>query len=130
MDFDNKSIEEGLKNLLKAKGTTQELTAMTKAYGSVLGVSKETLSKMESSLESQEKLSERIKRQAGFINTTLEERLVLEKLSENIKEASEDIARKQAQAAADLVLQQEMLKTGLTEEYAEQIKNYRILLMA
>jgi len=128
MDFDNKSIEEGLKNLLKAKGTTQELTAMTKAYGSVLGVSKETLSKMESSLESQEKLSERIKRQAGFINTTLEERLVLEKLSENIKEASEDIARKQAQAAADLVLQQEMLKTGLTEEYAEQIKNYRILL--
>ena len=127
-NLDASSIEAGLKSLLEAKGTTQELIAMTKAYGKSLNLAGSTMSDMVDALGDQEKLAERLLRQSKYINTSYEKALQLQRLENNLKEGAYDIATDMAQAVADQVLQQQMLATGLSGNFAEQVKNYKLAL--
>lgn len=127
-NLDRASIEAGLASLLAAKGTTQELIAMTKAYGKSLNLAGDAMSEMVDALGDQEQLSQRLLRQSGFINNTQEKALQLQRLSNNLSEGAYDIANDMAQAVADQVLQQQMLETGLIGSFAEQLKNYKLAL--
>lgn len=119
---DDKDLKTRLNDLLKEKETFKELLAMSKLYGSSLGLTEEHTAEAAENLEKQLSISERLNYQSKYINVSEEKRLQLRKLSANLADGASDIAREEAQAKADLLLKQLMLNTGLTGAYAEQAK--------
>ena len=122
-NLDSKSIAEALVNLTKAKGTYQEILAITKQYTTTLGLSKNHVDDMEESLQGQARAAKELHLMSTDTRRTQEEMLATAKIAENIEEGLLDIAHERAQAQADLLLKQTMLETGLTDAYAEQAKN-------
>lgn len=122
-NLDSKSIAEALVELTKAKGTYQEILALTKQYNSTLSLSKNYVEDMEETLNGQARAAKELLLMSTDTRRTQQEMLATAKIAENIEESLLDIARDRAQAEADLLLKQTMLKTGLTGNYAEQAKN-------
>lgn len=127
-NLDPKAIAQAFVELTKARGTVQEILAITKQYNTALGLTQSHIVALEKSLQSQSRAAKELSLMSTDTRRSVEQRLAAERLSENVQESLADIATKRGQAEADLLLKQTMQKTGLTGVYAEQAKNLTLAL--
>lgn len=130
---DDNNIDPNLINKLKealngAKLEMKELYAMSTAYGASLKIPVEVVNKIVAGREKELRLVDTLHNTLQRVGEESERGLRLKNLTNQISETANDIAAQQNKLMADIVLKQTMIKTGLTGIYAEQAKNYKVLL--
>ena len=117
-----------LQSLVEAKKEMKELYSMSSAYGKSLKISTDEIQKAVDSRQREVRLADALMSKSQRAGQDLEKALKLKNLSNQVSETANDIASEQNRLMADLVLKQTMVKTGLTGSFAEQAKNYKLLL--
>jgi len=125
----NPDLVSKLKEILgEAKMEMKELYAMGTLYNKSLNGATDAAKRANFILGQQQGLVTAINKQMEKSKEGSKERIVLENITKQILETTNDIASTKNQLSADLLLKQTMIKTGLIGEHAEQAKNLRLLL--
>ena len=111
-----------------AKKEMKELYAMASAYGKSLGISTSEINKSVANREKELRLVSLLQERIQRVGEESKRGMQLQNLSNQVSETANELASEQNSLMADLVLKQTMMQTGLIGSYAEQAKNYKILL--
>lgn len=111
-----------------AKKEMKELYAMGSLYSKSLTGSVDAASRSNFVLGQQNGLVTSLTKSMEKMNKNSKEYLQLQNLTNQVQETANELAASRNRTMADLVLKQTMLNTGLTDEYAEQAKNLKLLL--
>lgn len=133
-DLDPSVVERIQQAVLGTKKEMKELYQLGQLYNKAVGGAANEATKYNRLLGSQRGLVTAIANQAklytdetGNLIPRTEKQIALVKVLKDVEDTINDIADHRNRAQADLILQQQMLKTGLTGVYAEQAKNLAIL---
>lgn len=120
--------------VLQTKKEMKELYQLGQLYNKTIGQSADAATKYNRQLGSQRGLVTIIANKAklhrdenGKIIAQSEKQIALAKVLTDYEDGINDLADERNRAQANYILQQQMLKTGLTGAYAEQAKNLAIL---
>ncbi len=127
-DLNKDKAREYLKSILDTKDSMQELYALNRAYNISLGKTDDYAKSINRQFGTQRALATEALKASRERLRTEGDRVSLAKISNNIEETANDMLRARAQTQADLLLKQVMIKESLIDEYAEQAKNYKLLL--
>ena len=111
-----------------AKSEMAELTAMTKAYGKSLQIPFADVMKSNKARKEEIGLVASLTATTTKLTEGTQKRMRLENLINQVKQTTNDLASEQNQLMGDLVLKQVMLTESLHGSFAEQAKNYKLLL--
>jgi len=121
-------VNELRKALGMAKKEMKELYAMGSLYSKSLTGATEEAKRSNFILGQQNGLVTSLNKSIEKMKEGTKERLQLENLTKQVLETANEMAASRNRSMADLVLKQQMVKHGLTDEYAEQAKNLQLLL--
>jgi len=129
IDKESVDLAQKLKEaLLGSQKGMKELSAMASAYGKSLGVASEEINKATVDREKEIRLVDVLHSKMQRVGEESKRGMQLQNLSNQISETANDLASEQNKLMADLVLKQTMIQTGLEGSFAEQAKNYKLLL--